>query len=254
MNTKINYLDDLKKLENYLRSDENKNICKPFLLECQRFSDIARHYGGKSQALYEELISKVISEEYSTGGELLHRGYYCPSPILDIIVGNSSRGKILKRLTSKSKPTYRYRFDGNNNIIIINYIHLNCDEIIIRKGELETGIAFSKDFGIHTLSECNYCDSQITSYIYCLYDSSKNSVVEYRKENYSYSEEGLEAVDIFKFLNSKSSPILQHDQYHFQHDENGYLSKYTVINYEGEHVKPSAWDNHIFNITIQRKV
>lgn len=253
MESKFEFWDDLNRLEKYLRSDENKRVCEPYLLECQRFSEIAMQYKDTCEGLYTTLQAKVSNEKYSVGGESLHRGYYCPSPILDIVSGNCNRGKLLKRLTIKSKPTYKYGFD-NDKLIVINSIHTDKNEIIVRKDKLEIGIVFSKEFGIQTISECTHINGQIASYTVCLYDPFENRVVDYKKEDYQYSSEGLSVVDIFSFLNSKNAPILQHQQYHFLHDNEGYLSKYTVINYEGEFVKPSVWDNHTFDISIKRKI
>ena len=49
---------------------------------------------------------------------MLTRGYLCSSPIYDIVTGNCSRGKIIKRISKLKKITYEYGFDKNNNLII----------------------------------------------------------------------------------------------------------------------------------------
>ena len=57
-----------------------KNI-KPqeeFKLECNRFSLIAKKHLLDCQKTYSALISNIKRKEYSTGGELLPRGFYCP--------------------------------------------------------------------------------------------------------------------------------------------------------------------------------
>lgn len=249
-----NFVKSSKELQHYLHSDENKLICRPYMLECQRFSEIALLYSNKCHLIFNSLNSNTVCYAYSVGGEALHRGYYCPSPILDIVVGNCSRGKLLKRVTEKSKPTYRYGYDSNNEIITVDQIYLDSNEIIVRQGQIETGILFTKDFGINTLSECIYNGKQLTSYAFCLYSAYEKRVVEYRKEEYQYSAAGLDKANSFIFLNDKKAPILQHEQYHFQHDSEGYLSRYTVIHYEGELIKPSVWDGHVFDVKIRRKV
>lgn len=252
--TNNNYLDAYKTYQKYLHSDENKLICQPFVSECRQFADIARRYGDKCQLLYEELSSNVVDFKYSTGGEVLHRGYYCPSPILDIVIGNGKRGKLIQRLTAKSKPTYRYGFDSQNELIVINILHLDESEIIIQQGEKKTGIWFSRDFDITGLSMCIYDNNKISSYVFCHYYPFENRIVDYRKEEYMYSAVGLDRVDTFNLHNDKKAPILQHEQYCFQHDNEGYLSKYTVKQYKGESIQPTSWDDHIFEVKIKRKV
>jgi hypothetical protein len=49
-------------------------------------------------------------------------------------------------------------------------------------------------------------------------------------------------------------PLLQHQQYHFEHDAGGYLSKYTVIEFDGQTAKKSVWDDHLFDVKIRRNV
>lgn len=227
-------------------------IYKPFILECQRISDIATQYKDKCQFYFEELCHKVVREEYSVGGEVLHRGYYCPSPIYDIVVGNANRGKLLKRQTSRSNPTYKYGFDMNDNLITISQSYNN--EFIIWNGETEIGISFSKDFGIEHISECFYNGRQIQSYVFCLYNQNENHIVQYQRENYEYSEFGLKTADFMNFFENEKPPILQHDKYHFQHDNEGFLSKYTVVEYDGDSIKDSVWKNHVFDVNIERKV
>lgn len=245
--------EEIKKYKKYLRSEENKLKCKYYMLDCQRLAETANLYKDRCQLLYDELSNSVNKYEFSSGGEVLHRGYYCPSPIIDIVVGNGKRGKNIKALNAKSKPTYRYGFDSQNNLILVDILHLNEKEIIISNGNIETGICFSNDFGITALSESHY-ENQIVSYVYCSYSSFANCVGDYRKEVYQYSSEGLEVFDMFYFFNNKHAPILQHEQYHFQHDDNGYISKYTVTEYDGENIKDSMLQGHEFHPIIKRKV
>jgi hypothetical protein len=247
-------VDSIENYRKYLLSAENLHHCKPFKLECERISKIAIEYSLVCDDIYEELNSNVTRYEYSTGGKTIHRGYYCPSPVLDIIVGGCNRGKLLKRLTSKSKPTYKYGFNDQNQLIISNYIHLNLNEIIIHKKNSTTGIVFSKDFGINTISECVYHDGRIASYICCLYFADEKSVTEYKKEEYGYSSNGLEYVDTYTFLNSKDTPILSRDRYQFMHDSNGYLSQYNVTEYEGEKAKEPYGEDFVYDVRILRKV
>lgn len=225
-----------------------------FRLECQRFAEIAKQYANQYQKLLNVLICEITRKEYSTGGEVLHRGYYCPSPVLDIITGNCNRGKLLKRVTSKSKPTYEYGFNGQGNLITVDNIHLGQKEIIILQNKLETGIVFSEEYGIQAISECAYSDNLIESYVFCLHNPYENQVVEYTKEEYTYSTSGLSEMDVFRFLNSQEAPILRHEKYCFQHDTEGFLSQYTAAEYDGEFVKDSMWQDHVYSARIKRKV
>ena len=83
----------------------------------------------------------------------------------------------------------------------------------------------------------------IQSYIYCLFLEGK--VDEYRKEEYSYGDEGLQFVDWYHFMpmrihipkeitelmfdkGEEMSPIYSHEKYEFTHKD-GYLYQYKAI-------------------------
>lgn len=244
-----------REFNDYLNSKENREICKPFLLDCQRFAEISRFYIDQYWSIFEKLSNDVFKEECAVGGDILHRGYYCPSPILDIVVGNGNRGKLLKRLTSRSHPTYKYRFDSDERLIIVEHQN-GVKEIILQDGSIETGIEFSEKSGILSLSECIYNGSQIQSYAHCLYDSFNNQADNYHLENYEYSMDGLKTSDLFQFSNFRNKPLLRHDKYLFQHDEEGFLSHYTVVEYdERNRVKEDSYTkDRIYDVYLKRKV
>jgi len=221
-----------------------------FSTECQRIAAMVETYSSQCQSLKNQLEDGVVREEYSTGGRLLRRGYYCPSPIYDIVVGGCNRGRLLERTTPISKPTYRYCFNRSNEMIIADPIHLESSEIIFRQCQTETGIMFSEKVGIKTISECTYQAEKIMSYGWALCTSL--GIFEYSKEVYTYSAEGLAVADIYTFSNLCKT--LAHEQYHFQHDDEGYLSGYTVANYAGESKLSSVWDGYVFDVTVKRKV
>ena len=77
-----------------------------FERECQRMRAIGDQYNSHCLRILEEMSREVLRKEYSVGGEVMHRGYYCPNPIGDIIIDNAKRGRLLKRLTERSKPSY----------------------------------------------------------------------------------------------------------------------------------------------------
>ncbi len=213
---------------------------------------IAEMYSEKIPFLYDEIKRNVFREEYGKGGELLHRGYYCPSPIFDIVVGNVSRGRLLKRPTSNSNPTYRYGFDDNGNLLTV--IHPNGTEIIIRQGEMEIGIDFDAENEIQAICWCIFSNGTIQSYVFSLYHSFEKKIAEYRRENYIYSKNGLTSVDWYECVYDGKRPIMIHDKYHFIHDGEGFLSQYTVDEYDWEVSKDSVWKDHVFEVRTKRRV
>ena len=255
MNDKM-YYDKMKEIEKFLKSDENKLFCKPYILDCERITKIANEYNGKNDLLFEQLDQNITNIKYASGGEGLHRGFYCPSPVLDIVVGGIKRGKLLIQLRKNSKPSYKYGFDDKNNLITVEYLHFKYfyKEIVITNNNHEIGIAFTKNSHVETISECIYENNRIVSYIFCIYDSYDNIISEYTKEVYEYSKEGLEKVDMFLFMNNKNAPFLNHDQFVFTHDNEGYLSSYIVKEFKNAKEILNPYTNHKYDVYIKRKV
>ena len=219
-----------------------------YLEESRRLEGIAAQYRGQCKSLKEQLEKEIVRDEFSSGGLTIHRGYYCPSPVHDIIVGGCNRGRLLKRMTVRSNPTHRYCFNAADELVIA--YKSGMPEIIIRDGQTEIGLLLaSGDYDITTISESVYrSDGKIASYTYavCRTRGEKLAVHDYCKEIYAYSEEGLlEAVDAYISYH--------HYKYHFQHDEEGYLSSYTFVVYDGNGAIKHN-DDRVREIKIKRKV
>jgi len=261
-NNPKDYEKEYKERTKYLRSKENLEICKPFVTECQRLAEIAVKYTDQYQVLKNRLDKDVMSEKYSVGGEALYRGYYCPSPVIDIVVGGCSRGRLLSRITARSKPTFKYGFNVNNDLIAVDNLGYSygtnaiVTEAIIRNGELERGIVYKKwneERQVDRLSESAYCDGQIISFIDCSYMYFNNSVDLYNREDYVYSDKGLSTVHMYRFQAS-FGPILTHQEYRFMHDDEGYLSQYVIICHpEGSGRLKPYWDGQVYDVGIRRK-
>jgi len=249
----MGYEMDIEKTMRYLRSPENKKACKKFILEGQRLNKLIKYYSSRYEELYKEISANVVREEYSVKGEIIHRGYYCPSLIQDIVIGNSNRGKILKRKTSRSHLTYKYGFDSEDRLVVVEQLDGGSIEVIVHKGDKTVGLSFDLEGCIESLAECIYQNGKISSYVFAVAWAGKGEC-EYRREDYNYSADGLEYVDMFDFLGGVGGPILNHERYLFRHDEEGYLSQYYVVEYEGDRVKKSFWDGHPFKVYLKRKI
>jgi len=246
----------------FLRSKENLEICRSFIAECQRLANAAKKYENQFQTLKDQLSKEIVLEKYSTGGEGLYRGYYCPSPIMDIVMRNCNRGRLLSRITKRSKPTFKYGFNVDGNLILATNFRYDIDaigtEIILRDGKKETGISFQEWDGerrLEQLSESIYRDNRIISFINCFYLDYDNSVSIYNREEYTYSNEGLGTAHMYRFSNHKGTfPILNHEEYRFKHDNDGYLSQFTVIEYPGSSMRTEPyWNGCVYDIRLKRK-
>ncbi|MDF1494828.1 hypothetical protein [Caproiciproducens sp. CPB-2] len=250
MTNKFDFVSDMNSLEEYLKSSKNIKICEPFQRECQRFTKIAEEYKNKASCLCNLAEEKVVREEYSVKGEVLHRGYYSPSPIIDIVIGNCNRGKLLKRLTTSSKVVFSYGFDRLNRLILVKNKtddSISTTEVIEYYQNIALGITFSPDFLITQICEEIYEDNKIMFLSQASF-AAGSRIFNLHHEAFTYGSLGIRSSDFYIY--NPDMPLLQHQQYHFQHDDEGYLSKYTVTEFQGE----SVWEDHVFDVRIKRKI
>ena len=56
--------------------------------------------------------------EFVAGSRYLQRGRYCPSVVRDLYLGNASRGRLLRRITKKTKYSHKYTFAPDGKMLI----------------------------------------------------------------------------------------------------------------------------------------
>ena len=198
----------------------------------------------------------VETEQYSRGGETIYRGYYCPSTVLDIIVGGANRGKLLNRF--KKTPTYTYGFDGNGNLVAAKNNDTNVQEIITRAGDLEIGISFEPfdSDKISSISLAEYRSGKIHSYVHCNCDIYAQTINEVYGEVYEYQHDMLQRV-FYCFPGWRVRSFTREnvaewgkglDPYlvKFTHDAEGYLKSYRYI-------EPPAYAGQICQVLLKRR-
>ena len=219
-----------------------------FELESKRYTKLAGESIDKCSLNYLESKRKVIRKEYSSGGGILERGYYCPSLIYDIVVGNCNRGRLIKKLTAKSKPTYEYGFDADDRLITITQFadapyFSDTYEVIKYNGRTSMGFVFENkpSLEIRAINECIYDDNnRIISFTRALGNGDGKVIDEIYKELYTYDERGLYVVQVYSFL-SISTSRLSHEKYIFSHNDEGYLNEYIT-------------NGLVYKVYIKRKV
>lgn len=243
----------------HLCIDERADVCKPFILECQSFIEQAMKYEKKFPALVDKVKKEIVTEAYSMGDDRLHRGYYCPSLLIDVL-GSGRRGERVECISSEEKFVCKYGFDAQNNIIYSDPGG-QYEEIIIRENEQEIGIIFSvrsDRLTIWGISECLYQNDHLVSYTYCKYFPYDLKAYCYTKEEYVYFDESLSTIHRYEFINDravlltelpKDSALLIHKEYKLKYDVSGCLSQYAIIDHPGSsRRKEPVWDGCVYSI------
>ena len=136
----------------------------------------------------------VTREEICVGSNM-HRGFYNPSPVFDIIVGNVKRGRILKKKKNTYSQYYRYSF-GTDGLLqraesIYNGI-VATTEYIVRDDSTITGVTID-DVGLCVVCEEEYCDGKLCScsFMNCYGIDNTYICFDFKREIYVYDNCGL---------------------------------------------------------------
>lgn len=210
---------------------------------------------------YHEVQLTISYTEVSTGGVTIPRGYYCPSPIIDIVIGNASRGKLLKRPSKRSHIAYRYGFDKQGKLVFVYKEEDKHKEFIVRKGNTELGIGFLEFEGLELdpeVTDITYCtyheDGKIQSYTYGRYYADERRIIEIQKEDYIYSPQGLQEVNEQTFFNWEKQGNYRNSRYRFFHDKDGYLTKYYVQESYKTPITDENGEKRFYDVTVKRKI
>lgn len=180
-------------------------------------------------------------EELSTSSKFLHRGVYCPSPVLDILITNSSRGRILVKPTDRSHITNRYVYDASGKLSFLdNYIEdkMVSSEYLVYQDNLIYGITVGMGGKILSVSEEKYTNRVLENYICAFYaeDGTGLNCLQMDCEQYIYDQCGLLDWNYYQLYysweNVAPSGFIEHKRYRFAR-ENGMLKSFFRVNNDG---------------------
>lgn len=247
------------------RRNKELKLNEFMLSEKNRLAEKVDYYTPLLKDLRELAVKSAVRKEYSNNESGMYRGYYCPSPVDDLIIGGCRRGKLLKRITKRTNPDREYLFDSNNRLVAVNSLldwKAVHTEVLIYEDNLVTGIDIDNyDNSVSEISECTYdSDNKIKSFLTASISSNKTiktTIEEIELEKYSYDKSGLNEVEIISYYKSckaikniikksfEDNLALEtkldlpncdtsYERYIFHHDNDGFIDKYVIINPYGD--------------------
>ena len=234
----------------------NVEAIKRFTEYSNRFQKIAVSIKNPIESL-REAEKSVVREELCSGSDMF-LGYYCPSLIFDLVVGNVHRGKILQRVTKQSKPTHRYGFDKANRLrTVVEIADEDCKDFDNRS------ILLYKDHSVIIIHINHFEETtELDVLVECLYDSENrleqytmglmnhNRCQEITQEIYCYSNRELDTATLWKCGDLPSGGhrlyVPQIDTYRFHHDADGYITSYETVGND-------FWDGTIFEVPEKKR-
>lgn len=144
---------------------------------------------------YDKALKNVVKEELSSGSDM-PLGFYNPSPVFDLVVGNVHRGKILKRITNRSKPDTKYGFGVDGRMVAFSVIpdvpnRGEAHGIVTYDGNNVTYLQFHKWHGkvyVNWIMQTEYDSTgRLSCFTVALFN--EDACYEMRQEIYTYDAE-----------------------------------------------------------------
>lgn len=164
---------------------------------CQRLMEESVGYLENVDALEEHSKKNTARMEYAVRGGT-HRGPLCPSPVIEYIVGNVKRGKMLKRVTSASRVTHRYAYDKDGRLLYVEVVSeldgmVYWTEYIMEDNNRRLGFTVDCDGLLCAISEEIYKERVLKRYTYLelLPTSPEPLCYNMRTEIYYYNHDGI---------------------------------------------------------------
>ena len=176
--------------------------------------------------------TNFAKEEYCCGATL-HRGYYHPSPVYDLIVGNTKRGKLCPSRTAQ--VTNRFLFDHYDRLVRVETFHrerISTVEYLFYENQKVQGITIDSNGYLASVSEEQHEDGKIVYYAIAryYYSDGKYTCFDYHQEEFTYDAHGLFRCQFINF--TPQSGYLIDRAYNFER-KNGYLIAYFPESHDG---------------------
>ncbi len=205
--------------------------------------NLAQKY--KNYNLFSNQFSNLTVEvKYASGSKSLHRGFFCPSPTFDLVVGGCKRGRIIKKPAKASSEYYQYYFDHNQQLLCINqFIKASnlspyTTEFIIRQDNIEYGITYhnaSKD--ISYLTKCDYENNKIRNYAtVCYFDGISKDMMSLQFEEYEYTNDVLSKVVMYPGIIPKDN-LYNNTEFELLYDNNHIVEYIASSVYQGQRIE-----------------
>ncbi len=230
-----------KNFKGFIYSDKtpqrDKELYYAGIKEAEQLYQAGQKFLRENQmAAYQE--ATVHHEEYAVQCKYIHRGYYCPSPVVELIVGRIKRGKLLKRRTARSRIAYRYVFCDSKRI---HYVERFCEngtripEYLVYDGDCVYGFTV-EDGKLTEITKEIYENGRIVRFLYLLpfVRENKFEIMEFRQECYFYDDLGIAECELITIMEE----FIANRRYRFGRCD-GYLVDYVETDSDGRPIPGS---------------
>ncbi len=185
--------------------------------EFNRIQELMNVYKPQIKIIREDIKERISTKKYGNDGLPFHRGFYCPSKIVDVMC-DTSRGSLADHKDHK-QTKFHYGFDQFGNLI---FVKQGAElEYILRHNGVELGLSI-RGGQIQRVSECEWNrGGRLKKYsLFEQFDQFSTHTI----EHYTYTPDRMQ-VEIENYLNRKEQSLFSKEKYVFV-VEDGKLKKY----------------------------
>jgi hypothetical protein len=198
------------------------------------FTDLSKQGLEKSDSILEfknQIFESCASFKYGIGGlNLPARGYFCPSIVMDIVAGNCSRGRLVRKPRITTIPDFVFGFTQEGRLVYVeswyNSQKISAEYIIYEKSVV-TGFSFTNDNVLVSYTHEQYINNQLSEYSVVFFDKMFGTAYGLHNETYSIGVDHMIA-GVFDYIpkNELFPCSFNSDYYFFNIDNHGYLTSY----------------------------
>ena len=205
-----------------LNDEAAMNIC---LQKCTKLLD----YGKEKLRHLSNLCEVTYAREEYCVNSTFHRGVYHPSPVIDLLVGNTKRGMLRNRCPSNRQFTHRYKFDNKGALVKVETYfqgRVAYTEYLYYSEDKRIGVTIDNEMRLAAVTEETFADNRIIEFslMNCVLLGGKYECINLQTETYYYDPIGLIESQLLQLTPAGMSLI--NDRYLWER-ENGYLTAYT---------------------------
>lgn len=184
----------------------------------------------RDSSFMEKKQAPYFREEFCTGSTL-HRGYYHPSPVYDLVIGNTRRGRMTRQPATGKNTSERYLYDENGCLERVESFYndrISYIEYILHSEKVQIGVTIDLDGRLAAISEEIFENNRIKGFslVNCTQIGENYNIFNIHIENFYYDEVGLIECD-FQNLSPGSGYLIDR-RYRFERRD-GFLTGYTDI-------------------------
>jgi hypothetical protein len=147
------------------------------------------------EAMPEEPSLFTPSNQEFAVNSTLYRGYYHPSPVYDLIVGNTKRGRLVRNPVT-AQLSHCYYYDDQRRLLRVDSYYqgrISHTEYLKREGQMVYGFTVDCSGRLAAVCRETYDNGRIASLslMHCVCTHGQYRCFEYLEEHYRYDSEGL---------------------------------------------------------------